>query len=176
MSVLGIDPGTTVGWAYVDGRDGVASRWGTEVFRLKKDQPEGARWVKFREWFIDLPRPTLVVFEDQNEFGRGVMQSGKVGILMASRIVEFCHQFGVPCKAVNPMTVKAFAIPALPRPKKGQPKNPPLDRSKTAMIAAARLRLIGENPCLTYDLQEHEADALWMAWWGMERHLAKEAK
>lgn len=166
MKVLGIDPGTTLGWAYDAFSDESVPKWGTENFKLKRDESEGARWVKFKIWFQRMPRPDLLVFEQQNEFGRQAHQSAKIGILMASRIVEYCQEFGVSCVSVNPQTVKAFAIPAMPRAKKGEPKNPLLDRSKEAMILAAKRR-IGR---VGLELGEHEADALWMMWWGKHKY------
>lgn len=177
-----IDPGATgTGWAKdLCGR----LEWGTESFALKRGSTEAARWKRFRDWLKRhlecVPTEDLiVVYELQNNFNRGNASSGEVAKIFVALLLEYCERRGIACEAVHNGALKSFAIPALPRPKKGEPKNPPLDRGKEAMMAAARRKLLGgvsgsTDALLDYQdrvatLTEHEADALWLYWKAVEK-------
>jgi len=169
LRILAIDPGSTMGWA-----TDVAGvlRWGVEDISLRRTSTEGLRWLKLTRWLEawteGIPwNNVLMVYEEQNNFDRHMSSGVDVGKTTAAFLLEFCERRGIACEAVGLSKLKAFAIPALPRPRKGEPKRAPLDRGKAAIIAAARTRL--QAPGVD-DLSEHEADALWLYWWAKERY------
>jgi len=176
MKILAIDPGANLGWASdISGR----LEWGTADFSLRRVSTEGLRWLKFTRWLEErtapvAPRDLHVMYEMQNNFNRGNSSSGELAKIFSAFLLEFCEKRGIPCEAIQNQKLKAFAIPARPRPKKGEPKHPPLDRSKDAMIAAATTWLekavapyqtfvpigVAVSGFIVPKINEHEADAL----------------
>jgi len=183
MRILAIDPGAAaLGWA--GDLDGTL-RWGTEDFSLRRVDTEGLRWLRFERWLGGILPGTespglLVVYEQQTNYGRQHPGAGEVGRILTALLLKFCEERGIAAEAVSPQTIKAFAIPTRPRPKKAEPKRAPLDRGKAAMIAAAKIHLEMEmeraNRGVMADaarmrpLTEHEADALWLYWLMKERN------
>lgn len=183
MKILAIDPGAKLGWA-TNATSGL--EWGEHDFSLRRVDTEGLRWLRFEQWFEALPRPDLIVYEEQTNFGRTNPGAGEIGRIMTAMLLKSCEKWGFAAQAVSLQKIKAFAIPALPRPKKGEPKNPLLDRSKDAMIRTALARLNGELVSMdmmikmapiranSLRMSEHEADALWLYWYAQHHFATKE--
>lgn len=162
--IMGVDPGSNLGWAtnYMSAQ----VRWGTEEFHLRRDDTEGLRWLRYDRWLSkNVPGVNVVVYEQQNNFGRWNRQSMDVNKTMVNILLMRCEEWKIPVRAVNLMTLKAYAIPRDKNRKKGDP-NP--DRSKDALIEKAKRRLQTIHNRLPGKLNEHEADALWLYWWAVE--------
>ncbi len=207
MRILAIDPGSMLGWATdATGR----LEWGTEDFRVKSGESSGNRWRRFGEWLLDItlhesptkmylgsggsrsiemaiePTIDLVVYERTTFVAPGRKAYQDIIYGFTSRLEEHCERHGITLQPVAVQTLKAFAIPKMNR-KKGDPR---MDRSKEAMIAAARNKLIlpvaspGEDPFdpkvlrgfqnfpALLNITEHEADALWLYFYCKEVILA----
>lgn len=191
MRILAIDPGSHLGWATnATGR----LEWGTENFTIRNGESSGNRWRRFGEWLNDvslkppimrdfesmkasvsnLPKPgngvvDLIVYE-RAMFMPKARAAAEIAAGFTTRIEEHCERHGIALDPVSVQTIKAFALPKRPR-KKGDPK---MDRSKDAMIVAAKARLWlfthkndpkAERGGLdAFQIDEHQADALWLYW------------
>lgn len=192
MRILAIDPGSKLGWATNQtGR----LEWGTEDFRIKNGESSGNRWRRFGEWLIDATRtkqanevdpPTglkrwaydpidLVIYE-RAHFMPKARAAAEIAAGFTTRLEEHCERHGIALHPVAVQTLKAFAVPAPPWPKrkKGDPILPRHDQGKAAMIMAAGHKLTGTESRMVV-LDEHEADALWLYWWA-EKNCGNEAR
>jgi hypothetical protein len=185
VKILAIDPGSNLGWATdASGR----LEWGTEDFRVKHGENSGARWQRFGAWLAfatkrrgDPPAwqgVDAIVYE-KSHFPSTARYAADIAAGFTTRLEEHCERHGIALHPVPVQTLKAFAIPKVKR-KKGDPK---MDRGKEAMIRAAIWKLADDLAKSTgfdksaisiyrkqYDnpLTEHEADALWLFWFGKE--------
>lgn len=159
----------------------------TKQLRERKtgiEVPKSAKLVMFRK--VD-----LVVYEHSTFVMPGQAgQAREIAGAIKSRLEEHCETHDIPLQPVNPSTIKAFALPDTrpkERRKKGDPPRERVDRGKPAMRMAAGDRLSREYPndrrlkvrvtrkaskfgpdIAEWQLNEHEADALWLYWWAME--------
>lgn len=111
------------------------------------------------------PCVDLIVYE-RAMFMPKARAAAEIAAGFTTRLEEHCERHGIALQPVAVQTLKAFAIPAVKR-KKGDPK---MDRSKTAMILAAKWNLTHLAP--SWDAQrdgitEHEADALHLYWYAL---------
>ena len=170
VRILAIDPGSMLGWATNQtGR----LEWGTEDFRIRNGESSGNRWLRFGSWLGSVLRADhenavdLVVYE-RAMFMPKARAAAEIAAGFTTRLEEHCERHGIALQPVAVQTLKAFAIPAVKR-KKGDPK---LDRSKDAMIDAARARhyeSIGRKLTVQQiHMTDNEADALWLYWWALE--------
>lgn len=180
MRHLGIDPGTHMGWA--SDMDGTL-RWGELDLSMSKVSTEGLRWLRFTRWLDSQlrgigPAEIVIGYEAQYNFDRSNPMSSDVGKITTAFLLEYCEKRRIACEEVHAQAIKAFAIPKVKRVK-GDPK---LDRSKDAMIRAAKSRLMRPDGVRLADgmivqngipiqsqpwyenMQEHEADALHIYW------------
>ena len=191
MRVLACDPGSQFGWA----TDATGKlEWGTEDFRIKGGESSGNRWRRFGEWLLDatlrknparmvlgrdrtiecdiVPKIDIIVYERSVFMPKG-RAAAEIAAGFTTRLEEHCERHGIALQPVAVQTLKAFALPKVKR-KKGDPR---MDRSKEAMMGAARLRLSSQSSPVALDqtksLTEHEADALWIYWYCKEALCTK---
>ncbi len=191
MKILAIDPGSKLGWATdATGR----LEWGTEDFRIRNGESSGNRWRRFGEWLYDctleshstMKRAADLIVYERAHFMPRARAAAEIAAGFTTRLEEHCERHGIALQPVAVQTLKAFAIPKMNR-KKGDPR---MDRSKDAMIVAARNKLIlpvaspGEDPFdpkvlrgsenfpALLNITEHEADALWLYFYCKEVILA----
>lgn len=169
MRVLALDQATSCGWATNAGGPGRSRlEWGTEEFgRLRPDDGDGQRLVRFRGWLWEKLSRTgaaLVVSEGLVGFSRG-----KANLLAPqfSAVVRMAvAELGLTHAEVPPSTLKKFATG------RGNAKKPDV-------TAAARARARSESKAAGWipmevemridSLTDDEADALWLLWWGVDR-------
>ena len=142
MRVIGIDPGTSCGWALLeDGR-----RLGSGVWDLKprRHQGGGMRYLRVRRYLEELlaHRPDAVVYEEVRRHA-GTDAAHVYGGIIAT-VTALLEDVGIPYEGVPVGTVKRIATG------KG-------NAGKDAMVQAARERW-GIEPAT-----DDEADALWVA-------------
>jgi hypothetical protein len=122
----------------------------------------------------------LIIYE-RAVFMPKARAAAEIAAGFTTRLEEHCERHGIALEPVAVQTLKAYALPKVKR-KKGEPK---MDRSKAAMIEAARKRLeleyvhrpgqfvrdgmIDSPRWLADGFTEHEADALWLYWMAKER-------
>ena len=157
MNILGIDPGTSCGWAlrHADGR--VISS-GTWDLAPKRHEGGGMRFVRLRTYLREtLPECDMVAYEEVRRH-LGVDAAHIYGGIVATIAAE-CEARRLPYSAFPVASINKHATgsgtPAAR--KKGQPK-PPKGAGKLAMIAAARARW----PEIAI-VDDNHADALWIA-------------
>jgi Holliday junction resolvasome RuvABC endonuclease subunit len=150
--ILSVDPGTIMGACFSDGK---TREW--EGCDLRKRIDLGAKLLAAEAWlrrWLQL-RPEVIVFEDA-AYSKNLHGSAQ-GVLAAMRglIEKVASEAGLPCIALNPSTLKAFAGCC------GKTTR----RDKEAMVrAAARL--------LDVTVANHnEADAVWLE--ALARHRLK---
>lgn len=153
MRVLAIDPGSTCGWAFADTEknDGASGVWDIRPNPKRGDSP-GMRYLKLHAQLKKHLPLDLVVYELQHHRG-GAATEYAIGC--STTIQAFCAANRIEHSAVHSAIIKSFVLGRAPKRKKGDPK---FDRSKDAVMAAARVRwpeieLIDDN----------HADALWLA-------------
>ena len=149
--VLGIDPGTQLGWA-VCTHDGRIVMSGVESFTDVANKGYGAMFVAFRALLRNLQRNhgPFAAIAYELPFMRGPVPS-RILWGMAAHTQERCAMWRCRPLPVNTMTLKKFAT--------GSGK-----ADKAQMISAAWL-VLGEQHAP--QLSEHEADAIHVARWGV---------
>lgn len=187
MRILAIDPGSSLGWATdATGR----LEFGTEDFHIKNGESSGNRWRRFGEWLVAASGtraenvtgenrwaydPIDLIVYEKAMFHPKSRLAAEIAAGFTTRLEEHCERHGIALQPVAVQTLKAFALPKVKR-KNGDPK---MDRSKSAMIAAAitMLNPFGLSAPVIFpkpgdksiaDVTEHEADALWLYWWAKE--------
>ena len=140
-SIIGIDPGTSCGWAVFDGT------WESGVWDLKvpKHEVDGYRYATLRKYLraLILTRHPDVLYYEEVRRHLGTDASHVYGGIMGI-IKSECFVMGLDCRGVNVGTVKKVATG------KG-------NANKEAMIAAAKKRWPD------FDGGDDEADARWIA-------------
>lgn len=138
-NILALDPATHCGWAINN------SIYGVWDLRIKKDESDGMRLIRFRSKLLEifnLEKIELVVFE--RPAGRNVR-----GIITQSEIQglikTICNDHHIAYRAYSATEIKRFATG------KG-------NCGKSAMIQAAKIRL--NYPEDKND--DNEVDALWL--------------
>jgi hypothetical protein len=84
MNILAIDLGTQMGWARST-RDG-AVMGGSESFAARRTEGPGQRWLKFRQFLIDVRKVDdihVCYYEDVKRHGPGVQAAHVYGGLLA---------------------------------------------------------------------------------------------
>lgn len=157
MNILGIDPGTSCGWA-LRHRDGRIIASGTWDLSPKRHEGGGMRFVRLRTYLRDtLPECEMVAYEEVRRH-MGVDAAHIYGGIVAMIAAE-CEARKLPYTALPVASIKKHATgsgnPGAKR--KGMPK-PPKGAGKLAMMTAAKdkwpqIELIDDN----------HADALWIA-------------
>jgi len=104
-TVLAIDIGTNLGWAFA--KDGVITAWGVEDFRLKGDEHNGSgrRLIQFHNWLQDFCGVDEVFYErvGANMRNAGANQSH---FEMRGILSMFCYGSGIPLLDVHNITLK----------------------------------------------------------------------
>lgn len=172
--VLGLDPGTQLGWAVCATRESIIAS-GVESFAAAADRSYGAAFAALRR-FLNEQRRALGPFAAvayELPFLRGPLTT-RLLWGMAAHVQERCAVWRCRPLAVNTMTLKKFAT--------GSGK-----ADKAAMIRAAqclttvhvpgtiaeifqRETLVKKKSLIAIHLMsEHEADAIHVARWGWEQ-------
>ena len=145
MMYLGIDPGTSCGWALLDAS---GQRVGSGAWNLKPHRHEGGgmRYLRARRYLLEVlataGKPVAVAYEEVRRHmstDAAHVYGGIVGIVAAT-----CEEQGIPYQALPVGQIKVHAT------SKG-------NASKDAMMEAAHDRF-GVRV-----LKDDEADALWIA-------------
>lgn len=143
MRVIGIDPGTSCGWAVLDTRAGrVAS--GAWDLKPKRHEGGGMRYLRVRNYLRQLlaESPDALVYEEVRRHA-GTTAAHVYGGIVAT-IQTLLEEHGIPYMAIPVGTIKKHAT--------GNGS-----ASKAAMISAANERWH------TRVSTDDEADALWCA-------------
>lgn len=145
--VLGIDPGTRLGWAVL-GKNGLREASGVIDLSTSRWQGGGMRYVKARRAFLDLIeawKPKLVVFEEVRRH-RGVDAAHVYGGLIA-HLTSVCEDSGVPYCGVKVGDVKKAAT--------GKGGGPGTGKEEMVSAASDEWGFIPKT--------DDEADACWIA-------------
>jgi Holliday junction resolvasome RuvABC endonuclease subunit len=147
--VLGLDIGTHLGWAVLDG---MGRRESSGVHEMKRGPHPGARWLGLDLWVAELMETealALVAYEDvarhASPAGPNYRAAQLWGGIVAFVLQEACSHGDVPCVGVPVGAVKFAAT------RDG-------GADKRDMRAAAAWRWGREFP------NDNEADACWVAW------------
>jgi hypothetical protein len=147
-AVLGLDLGTTTGWALRGHHGGITS--GTMTFRPSRFEGGGMRFLRFRGWLAEVAGLSggvaRIVFEEVRAHAgtdAAHIYGGFLGMLTA-----WCEEHDVPYEGVPVGTIKRYATG------KG-------NADKAAMITAIRAR--GFAPA-----DDNEADAIALLLWATD--------
>jgi len=153
MRILGLDLGTSTGWAFNTGEQIVFGRWNLQPSR---HEDSGMRWLKFRNSLNGLRNAELIVYEEVARH-KGAAAAHIYGGLVAT-LQSWCKENSIRYTSVPVGTVKKYATG------KG-------NAAKETMIQAANSKLghIVGSPLLS--LSDHDiADALWILNWAMQEY------
>jgi Holliday junction resolvasome RuvABC endonuclease subunit len=145
--IIGIDPGTSLGWAVLDDAGAVVSS-GVERLAVRSTESPGMRYLRARAHvgrLLDLAGAREVVVGYEEVRRHAGTQAAHVYGGIVSQVLAECAARGIETAGVPVGSVKATATG------KGA-------ASKDAMIAAARARWPNVTPAT-----DDEADALWIA-------------
>lgn len=142
MLVIGIDPGTSCGWAVL--QDGKRLASGTWDLKPRRHEGGGMRYVRLRLYLLELldAHPRAVLGYEEVRRHMGVDAAHVYGGIIAT-IAAVCEGRAVPYQGVPVGQIKVTATG------KG-------NASKEAMVAAAVARWGPVD-------DDNEADALWIA-------------
>ena len=144
MNILGIDPGTTCGWAIRDERGFYAS--GTWDLKGRRFEGGGMRYLRMElvlRDIIRISRPDVVALEEVRRH-KGTDAAHIYGGLIAV-IAKVCEEEGIPYFAIPVGTVKRHAT--------GRG-----NANKDAMVEAAQVKWPADGL-----VREDECDARWIA-------------
>jgi hypothetical protein len=147
-TILGLDLGTTTGWA-LRPADGLITS-GTVSFRPSRYDGGGMRYLRFTNWLTELDRlsgPIAAIWYEEVRRHAGTDAAHVYGGLMAT-LTAWAELRGVAYQGVPVGTIKRHAT--------GKGNAP-----KDTMIAAARAR--GFSPA-----DDNEADAIAILHWALE--------
>jgi crossover junction endodeoxyribonuclease RuvC len=145
MKILALDPSGTVGWAVTWERRAAV----LDTYKLQGTH-RAERLNDYRRWLTDKvdarhASPDLVAFEEPIAF-RGAGTVFLAGLCAVTEMV--CEEARVPFASVHVSTLKKFATG------KGNAKKPDMIRAATELLGHA--------------VNEHEADAYFVARWARE--------
>lgn len=159
--VLGLDLAKTTGVAWIGESPAAPRPWETwSIAVAHKASMRGDHYFAFqkrldenlREW-----KPSLVVFEEVEFVGKG-KAAFRINSILCGIVMVRCEAFGIPYVGVGVSTLKKFAGHG--------------GADKDRMAAFAREKLFGagllEGP-YPEGVSTDEVDALWTAWWGIQR-------
>lgn len=143
--IIGIDPGTAMGWAVLD-RDGARLASGVLDLSSRRHEGGGMRYVRARRRLAELLEacPVEALAYEEVARHRGTAAAHVYGGLVAV-ITGLCEEHKVPYQGMSVGTVKRIATGSG-------------NASKEMMQAAARSRWPEVG-----DVGPDEADALWIA-------------
>ena len=150
MRVLGIDPGTSCGWAVLDKGAHVAS--GVWDLKPRRHEGGGMRYLRLERYLVDSLAGVRAVFLEEVRRHAGTSAAHVYGGILAT-VQRVCEVRSIPYASIPVGTIKKAAT--------GRGNAP-----KTAMIAAARERW----PTVEIEDDNH-ADALWIAHVGGKQWL-----
>lgn len=101
--LIALDLGTKTGWATVI--DGVLNH-GMQSFQNSRFSGGGMRFLKFRKFLEDLPKPSQVVYEEVRRH-RGTDAAHVYGGMQAT-LTAWCEENNIPYEAVPVGTIKKF--------------------------------------------------------------------
>ena len=141
MKIIGLDLGTSCGWASSEGASGVWNMSGN------KSEGGGMRFIRFRRHMTDLClRATLVAFEDVRRHGKmNGTHSAHIYGGFKSHLMEWCEANSVPYVGITPAEIKKHAT--------GKD-----NASKDDMVKAAKELW----PTTFTSGDDNEADAIWI--------------
>ncbi|MDE0741960.1 MAG: hypothetical protein OSB59_05185 [Candidatus Poseidoniia archaeon] len=145
-NILAVDLGTTTGWA-IKNEDGIIS--GTISFKSTRFEGGGMRYLKFQRWLNNLPKVSVVYFEEVRRH-LGVDAAHSYGGFL-SNLTAWCESNQTPYQGIPVGTIKQFITG------KG-------NASKIAVIEA--VKALGHLP-----KDDNEADALALLHLVMKRFL-----
>lgn len=153
MKVLALDLGTKTGWALLE-EGGVGAKpiviSGVQDFSLKRGESPGIRFLMFRNWLKNRMlsnKPDLIVYEQAHHRG-GAATAVAYGL--QAHLLSVCAELGVEFMPCHTGTLKKFAT--------GRG-----NASKAEMVAVCKSRF-GVEP-----LDDNEADAVCLAFWGLSQ-------
>ena len=153
FTIIALDLGTTTGWAtVVPPPVSPALISGTISFKPKRFEGGGMRYLRFRQWLVELFDSTLnpVVFFEEVRRHAGTDAAHVYGGFMAV-LTAFCEARSIAYEGIPVGTIKKHATG------KG-------NANKAAMLAAAQAR--GWHP-----EDDNEADAQWLADWALSERF-----
>ena len=143
MIIIGIDPGTSCGWAMTDDR---GTFMGSGTWSLKGGRFEGAgmRFLRLRRYLREIIGKHVGLLAYEEVRGHKGTDAAHIYGGCVAVITEECEAMGIPYVAIPVGTIKKFATG------KG-------NANKAAMLAAAR------DAWPLFDGDDNEADARWIA-------------
>lgn len=106
MTTLALDLATTAGYAIL--RDDGRIESGVEKFAPRKSEGDGMRWVRFRNWLIDIKNTAgvdRVAYEMVIAHGPGAQAGHIYGGLLAT-LQSFCEHHRIPYHGHHVGTIK----------------------------------------------------------------------
>lgn len=106
--LLALDLGTKTGWALLRADGRVES--GQQLFALKEGEGQGARYVKFRRWLVDMKKahPDITELVYEQVMGHGAFQviSAHVFGGLLATLQAFGEHHGIPYRGIGVSTIK----------------------------------------------------------------------
>lgn len=141
MRILGIDPGTSCGWAVLDNGDRIAS--GVWDLKPRRHEGGGMRYLRFRRYLTQVLDGVEAVSYEEVRRHRGVDAAHVYGGILG-QLTAVCESRSIPYRGIPVGTIKKLATG------KG-------NASKEMMVEAF-VQAFGEEP-----EADDEADALFCA-------------
>jgi hypothetical protein len=156
MLILAVDPGTKLGWAL--GRDGALLESGVEDLSVRRGESSGARFLRFRRFLDQPPRPDLIVYEQAHHRG-GAATEVCVGI--TTRIQEFAAAHRIECVGIHTGSLKKRCT-----------GNGAAKKWEMIVVAQGLWASLKDQWGAVKVIDDNEADALCLLWLGFQDYQA----